>query len=100
MKFKGGRFFGRDYCEYAPKTDPILFRKINLLSRRLGAEVRAGSHVYGTGPLYRKLGGRVVYAIHDLQEWADRGLRNSTTSRGGNAIEPPSPVMQDKPFEE
>ena len=28
---------------------------------------------YGTGPAYRKLGGRVVYAIDDLQAWADRG---------------------------
>ena len=34
---------------------------------------------YGTGPAYRKLGGRVVYAIDDLQAWADRGLVTSTS---------------------
>lgn len=34
---------------------------------------------YGTGPAYRKLGGRVLYAIDDLQAWADRGARVSTT---------------------
>jgi hypothetical protein len=35
--------------------------------------------VYGTGPVYRKIGGRVVYAISDLQAWADQGSRTSTT---------------------
>jgi len=34
---------------------------------------------YGTGPLYRKLGGRVVYAIADLQAWAESGMRRSTS---------------------
>ena len=29
---------------------------------------------YGTGPTYRKIGGRVVYAIDDLQSWADQGV--------------------------
>ena len=28
---------------------------------------------YGTGPAYRKIGGRVVYALDDLKAWADRG---------------------------
>jgi hypothetical protein len=30
---------------------------------------------YGTGPAYRKLGGRVVYALEDLRAWADRGSK-------------------------
>lgn len=34
---------------------------------------------YGTGPIYRKLGGRVVYDLADLSHWADRGVRASTT---------------------
>jgi predicted DNA-binding transcriptional regulator AlpA len=39
---------------------------------------------YGTGPAYRKLGGRVVYAVEDLQAWADRGIVTSTSDpRGG-----------------
>lgn len=29
----------------------------------------------GTGPIYRKLGGRVVYAVADLQAWADLDIR-------------------------
>ncbi|NJM81254.1 MAG: helix-turn-helix domain-containing protein [Tabrizicola sp.] len=34
---------------------------------------------YGTGPAYRKLGGRVVYSVEDLQAWADRGAVTSTS---------------------
>ena len=33
---------------------------------------------YGTGPVYRKIGGRVVYAIEDLQAWSAIGARKST----------------------
>lgn len=39
---------------------------------------------YGTGPAYRKLGGRVVYAIEDLQAWADRGTVVSTSDPRGS----------------
>lgn len=34
---------------------------------------------FGTGPTYRKIGGRVVYALSDLQAWADRGAVLSTS---------------------
>ncbi|WP_293472465.1 DNA-binding protein [Phenylobacterium sp.] len=44
--------------------------------------------VYGTGPVYRKLGGRVVYAIGDLQAWADLGMRQSTSERARTTISP------------
>ena len=43
---------------------------------------------FGTGPTYRKIGGRVVYAIDDLQAWADRGAQTSTTDPRGNRISP------------
>ena len=33
----------------------------------------------GTGPLFRKLGGRVVYAIEDLEAWAAERVRQSTS---------------------
>lgn len=36
----------------------------------------------GTGPLFRKLGGRVVYAIDDLEAWAAERTRNSTSDPG------------------
>jgi predicted DNA-binding transcriptional regulator AlpA len=47
---------------------------------------------HGTGPSYRKLGGRVVYTIEDLQAWADIGLRQSTSDRGRGVIHAAKPV--------
>lgn len=35
--------------------------------------------MYGTGPRYAKLGGRVVYAIGDLQAWVAQGRKQSTS---------------------
>jgi len=43
---------------------------------------------YGTGPAYRKLGGRVVYALEDLQAWADRGSKTSTSDPGRGTVLP------------
>lgn len=34
---------------------------------------------YGTGPVYLKLGGRVVYALDDLRAWARLGAKTSTS---------------------
>ena len=43
---------------------------------------------YGTGPAYRKIGGRVVYAIDDLKAWADRGTKTSTSDPGAGTVLP------------
>ena len=43
---------------------------------------------YGTGPTYRKLGGRIVYVLDDLKRWADRGVRQSTADPGVDTISP------------
>ena len=43
---------------------------------------------YGTGPTYRKIGGRVIYAIQDLQAWADRGAKSSTSDPGAGQVYP------------
>jgi predicted DNA-binding transcriptional regulator AlpA len=47
--------------------------------------------VFGTGPRYRKIGGRVVYALEDLKAWADQGLRLSTSDPGPGVVHPPKP---------
>jgi predicted DNA-binding transcriptional regulator AlpA len=44
--------------------------------------------VYGTGPQFLKLGGRVVYRIEDLHTWAERGLRRSTSDLGEGVVLP------------
>lgn len=41
---------------------------------------------FGTGPAYRKIGGRVVYAMDDLQAWAEQGARTSTTERTEQSV--------------
>jgi predicted DNA-binding transcriptional regulator AlpA len=43
---------------------------------------------YGTGPAYRKLGGRVVYALDDLKAWADLGTKTSTSDPGAGTVLP------------
>jgi predicted DNA-binding transcriptional regulator AlpA len=43
---------------------------------------------YGTGPRYSKLGGRVVYRLEDLQAWADRGAKASTSDPGVGTVLP------------
>ncbi|MGK6317152.1 helix-turn-helix transcriptional regulator [Neorhizobium sp. DT-125] len=40
----------------------------------------------GTGPIYRKLGGRVVYSIADLQAWVDGSARQSTSEAPGSRL--------------
>jgi predicted DNA-binding transcriptional regulator AlpA len=43
---------------------------------------------YGTGPKYRKIGGRVVYALEDLRTWADLGTKSSTSDPGVGTVLP------------
>lgn len=43
---------------------------------------------FGTGPIYHKLGGRIVYALDDLQAWADLGTRHSTFDPGQGVVHP------------
>ncbi len=43
---------------------------------------------YGTGPRYSKFGGRVVYRVEDLQEWAERGAKASTSDPGRGQVLP------------
>ena len=43
---------------------------------------------YGTGPIYRKLGGRVVYSLDDLKAWVDRGAKTSASDPGRDTVLP------------
>jgi predicted DNA-binding transcriptional regulator AlpA len=47
---------------------------------------------FGTGPLYRKLGGRVVYRQEDLKNWAEQGVRSSTSDPGEHTVRPARPI--------
>ena len=43
---------------------------------------------FGTGAVYRKLGGRIVYHLDDLDSWAEQGLRRSTSDPGKGVVHP------------
>lgn len=57
----------------------------------LSARTLEKHRCYGTGPVYRKLGGRIVYAIDDLDAWAEIGLRRSTSDPGKGTVHPARP---------
>ena len=52
----------------------------------LSARTLEKHRTYGTGPAYHKLGGRVVYAIEDLQTWVGRGAVTSTSDPRGQVL--------------
>jgi predicted DNA-binding transcriptional regulator AlpA len=54
----------------------------------LSARTLEKHRCYGTGPAYRKLGGRVVYAVDDLLAWAEQGTRRSTSETTGSVVHP------------
>ena len=64
------------------------------VARMLGVSNRTleKHRTHGTGPRYRKLGGRVVYTIEDVQAWADIGLRQSTSDQGNGMLHAAKPV--------
>jgi predicted DNA-binding transcriptional regulator AlpA len=53
---------------------------------------------YGTGPTYMKIGGRVVYAVADLQTWAARGAKSSTADPGVDVIHPARRLQESRSF--
>lgn len=54
----------------------------------LSARTLEKHRCFGTGPVYRKLGGRIVYSIEDLDAWAELGLRRSTSDPGHGMVHP------------
>lgn len=72
---------------------PVRFLRTPEAGRFLGLSGRTleKHRTYGTGPTYRKIGGRVVYAVADLQSWADRGVKSSTSDQGEDRVHPARP---------
>jgi predicted DNA-binding transcriptional regulator AlpA len=59
-------------------------------ARFVGLSIRTleKHRIYGTGPRYSKLGGRVVYRVEDLQAWVDLGAKASTSDPGVGTVLP------------
>lgn len=84
-----------------PTPTPHRFLRTSEAARHLGLSGRTleKHRTYGTGPIYRKIGGRVVYALSDLQAWADRGTKASTSDPGVGRVMParrPAPAASDR----
>ena len=59
-------------------------------ARFVGLSIRTleKHRIYGTGPRYSKLGGRVVYRVEDLQTWVESGAKASTSDPGTATVLP------------
>ena len=67
-------------------------------ARFLGISIRTleKHRTYGTGPTYRKIGGRVLYTIRDLECWADIGTRKSTRETTAGTVFPARPLTPEE----
>ena len=54
----------------------------------LSARTLEKHRCFGTGPVYRKLGARVVYDAADLLAWAAQGSRRSTHDAAAGIVLP------------
>ena len=54
---------------------PLPFLRTEEAARFVGLSWRTleKHRVYGTGPKFSKIGGRIVYAVSDLREWVELG---------------------------
>lgn len=73
---------------FAPITPRFVRTPDAAVHLGLSARTLEKHRCFGTGPLFRKLGGRIVYAIADLDDWAELGLRTSTSDPGKGIIHP------------
>ncbi len=74
----------------SPPSLPQRYLRTPEAARLLGlsAATLEKHRVYGTGPTFLKLGGRVVYTVDALTAWAAQGSRNSTHDTGTGRIVP------------
>ena len=60
----------------------------------LSARTLEKHRCFGTGPVYLKLGGRIVYAITELDNWAELGTRRSTSDPGHGTVHPAKRLVE------
>jgi len=78
-----------------PKTGlPPRYLRTPDAARFLGISIRTMEkhRTYGTGPLYRKIGGRIVYSVDDLQAWTEDGIRKSASEKTATRVFPARPL--------
>lgn len=69
---------------------PNRYMRTSEAGRYLGLSGRTleKHRTYGTGPRYRKIGGRVIYALSDLEAWVDQAAQMSTTDPAAGRVRP------------
>ncbi|MCI4591210.1 helix-turn-helix domain-containing protein [Sphingobium sp. BYY-5] len=78
-----------------PKTGlPPRYLRAPDAARFLGISIRTleKHRTYGTGPIYRKIGGRIVYSVDDLQAWTEDGIRKSASEKTATRVFPARPL--------
>jgi len=78
-----------------PKTGlPPRYLRAPDAARFLGISIRTleKHRTYGTGPTYRKIGGRIVYSVDDLQAWTKGGIRKSASEKTATRVFPARPL--------
>ncbi|MDH0123885.1 putative DNA-binding transcriptional regulator AlpA [Agrobacterium pusense] len=67
-------------------------------ARFLGISIRTleKHRTYGTGPTYRKIGGRVLYTVQDLESWSEIGSRKSTRETTAGTVFPARPLTPEE----
>ena len=80
-----------------PDLPPRLLRTKEA-ARFLGISQRTleKHRTYGTGPLYRKIGGRVLYTVRDLEAWSAIGTRKSTSDKNAGKVFAARPLTPDE----
>ena len=71
-----------------PSAERLLLAPEAARHLRLSPATLAKHRCYGTGPVYRKNGGRILYALTDLDDWSRRGVRRSTSDRDAVSTPP------------
>lgn len=79
----------------APASPRFLRTPDAALHLGLSARTLEKHRCFGTGPVFRKLGGRIVYAVDDLNAWAELGVRRSTTDPGQGVVHPAKRLTAD-----
>lgn len=74
----------------SPATPPPRYLRTSEAAKLLGlsGSTLEKHRVYNTGPMYMKLGGRVVYTVEDLTMWANQTRRTSTSDTATGRITP------------
>ena len=80
---------------------PLPFLRAKEAARFIGVSCRTleKHRTHDTGPKYSKVGSRIIYAVTDLREWAERGARRATSDRGRTTTLSAKPVGKESRIE-